>query len=216
MLYPLETAVEMIPMPTAGALYQFLHRHPEIKRRYRRSSNGRGSHRFGFEQAFLTGAQILQIREMEFHSLEESRFATMAGRRGSVRSRTLGVLQHIYDRATALALLGLLAFSTSGCFASMDISCKGKGIITVSAMIYGGTISGDCGDGFSYSRNSEKFPTVTPLPAVKLQPQSLQLVTFPALDEVATPLAQPVLESPNLEDHRVTIDWLFNFQQRLP
>lgn len=99
MLYPLETAVEMIPMPSMAALYQFLHRHMEIKRVYRRSSNGRGSHRFGFTQAFLTGAQILQIREMEFHSLEESRFATMASRRGS--TRVAACLQHIYDRATA-------------------------------------------------------------------------------------------------------------------
>lgn len=94
MLYPLATAVEMIPMPSVVALYQFLSKHPEIPRVYRRSSNGRGSHRFGFEQAFLTGAQILQIREMQFHPREESRYTRRT-------SRVASALQHIYDRAMA-------------------------------------------------------------------------------------------------------------------
>lgn len=94
MLYPLATAVEMIPMPSVRALHQFLHLHPEIPRKYRRSSTGRGSHRFGFEQAFLTGAQILQIREMQYHDYGESRYA----KRGA---RIASVLQHIYERAMA-------------------------------------------------------------------------------------------------------------------
>lgn len=94
MLYPLATAVEMIPMPSAASLYQFLSKHPEIPRLYRRSSIGVGSHPAGFEQAFLTGAQILQIRAMQFHPREESRYAKRETRVGST-------LRHIYDRAMA-------------------------------------------------------------------------------------------------------------------
>ena len=39
----------------------------------------------------------------------------------------------------------------------MHVRCKGKGKITFLAAMYGGTVEGDCGEGFEYERTSEKF-----------------------------------------------------------
>lgn len=84
-LVSLQVACELVPFPTMAALYMFLYKHPEIKRVYRRSG-GPKMHRRGFEQAFLTETQILQIREMTFHDKSQSRFANAGrppGRRNS-------------------------------------------------------------------------------------------------------------------------------------
>ena len=51
----------------------------------------------------------------------------------------------------------LLIVMLAGC-QSMHVRCKGKGKITFLAAMYGGTVEGDCGEGFEYERRSEKFP----------------------------------------------------------
>jgi hypothetical protein len=63
-----------------------------------------------------------------------------------------------------LAILLIVPF-VSGCRA-MHISCKGKGKINVVGGPYGGVIEGDCGDGFTYDRDSERFsdPPAQPKP----------------------------------------------------
>jgi len=61
-----------------------------------------------------------------------------------------------------LIVLLLTGLILGGCFQSMHVRCKGKGKITFLAAMYGGTIEGDCGDGFEYERSSEKFPVPAP------------------------------------------------------
>lgn len=95
----LATACEMIPMPSRGALYAFLTKHPEIEVMYRRSSSGQGSHPRGFEQGFLTIEQIIQIQEMQFHDFEESRFVNAGRPAGSGRKKS--ILDTIMARASA-------------------------------------------------------------------------------------------------------------------
>jgi len=76
---PLETAAQLIPMPSVRALYAFLNRHKDIFPGVYRTSGGRGCVIGGFEQRFLTKDEILKIREMTFHPKSESRFVR-AGR----------------------------------------------------------------------------------------------------------------------------------------
>ena len=64
-LYTLRVACELIPMPSIGALYQFLMRNKaEFPARYHRS---RDPWPFGAEIRFLTESEILRIREMTFY-----------------------------------------------------------------------------------------------------------------------------------------------------
>ena len=62
----------------------------------------------------------------------------------------------------SIFLVLLLASLLGGCFQAMHVKCKGKGKLTFLAAMYGGTIEGDCGDGFEYERSSEKFPVPAP------------------------------------------------------
>lgn len=74
-LYSLAVATEMIPMPSITALRMFLFNHKEqFPGRYRRTR--------WYEQRFLALSEIKKIREMTFHGLGESRFASLAGRSG--------------------------------------------------------------------------------------------------------------------------------------
>ena len=95
-MYPLSVALELIPMPSMGALYNFLNQNKELfPGRYRRSG-GRHVSRAGFAQRFLTESEILQIREMTMRCKEETRFAR-AGRPPRMNS----TLASIARRATA-------------------------------------------------------------------------------------------------------------------
>jgi len=58
--------------------------------------------------------------------------------------------------AKSLSLVAIILL-LAGC-AEMHVKCRGKGTITVNAMMYGGTIQGDCGDGFEYERKSTPSP----------------------------------------------------------
>lgn len=63
-MFPLRVAVELIPMPTMAALYQFLHQHKlEFPAKYRRSG-GQQVSRTGFSERLLTRSEILRIRDM--------------------------------------------------------------------------------------------------------------------------------------------------------
>jgi|SRR6266850_1493691 len=71
---PLNVAVQLIPMPSMAALYIFLSKHKEMFPGKYSRSGGPGVARRGFEQRFLSKSEILKIREMRFHTKDESRF----------------------------------------------------------------------------------------------------------------------------------------------
>jgi hypothetical protein len=91
---PLNVAVQLIPMPSMAALYQFLNRNKALFPGKYRRSGGPGVARVGFEQRFLSKSEILKIREMEYRSKSETRFA----RAGRPASRTSGVIGSIIRR----------------------------------------------------------------------------------------------------------------------
>ena len=72
-LWTLEQAAQLIPMPNKHALYMFLHRHPEIPKRYRRSG-GRNQARHGYVQRFLSDSEIKLIRDMTINEAAGARF----------------------------------------------------------------------------------------------------------------------------------------------
>lgn len=93
-LFPLSVAVELIPMPSISALYQFLMKHrSEFPTRYRTTQGKFG----GIEQRLLTESEIMKIREMTIHGMEESRyrFATRGRKPGR------GLIDAIIARAQA-------------------------------------------------------------------------------------------------------------------
>lgn len=50
-----------------------------------------------------------------------------------------------------------LALTLGGCTTG-NFFCKGKGSMTVTAMLYNATATGDCGDGFMYSEGKKSLP----------------------------------------------------------
>jgi hypothetical protein len=55
------------------------------------------------------------------------------------------------------ALLILAALLLAGCLnPTMHITCKGKGTLAVQGGPYAGMITGDCGEGFTYRRETPK------------------------------------------------------------
>ncbi len=60
-------------------------------------------------------------------------------------------------------VIGLLC---TGCTPG-NFFCKGKGTVTTQVMLYGGTFTGDCGNGFEFSKGQKSFPlppSLAPLP----------------------------------------------------
>ena len=71
-LYTLQVACELIPMPSMGALYQFLHTNKDqFPARYRKTA--------WFEVRLLSESEILRIREMTLHDAAHSRYSVRAG-----------------------------------------------------------------------------------------------------------------------------------------
>lgn len=86
-LYTFAVAVEMIPMSSKNALYQWLHRNRDrVQPVYQRVR--------WYEVGFLTASQIQMIRDSVFHSKEESRYA----RSGRPR-RSKSIIDAIIARA---------------------------------------------------------------------------------------------------------------------
>ncbi|HEV8459022.1 MAG TPA: hypothetical protein VGR44_12080 [Methylomirabilota bacterium] len=61
--------------------------------------------------------------------------------------------------ATFIFHFVLWAIVLAGCGGPMYVKCSGKGTVTGSAMIYGGTIMADCGDAFTFEKRSYAPPT---------------------------------------------------------
>ena len=57
---------------------------------------------------------------------------------------------------TRLGLV-LLSVILAGC-APGNFFCKGKGTLTTNAMMYSGTVIGDCGEGFLFSKGAKSLP----------------------------------------------------------
>src|SRR5438309_1047616 len=94
-IYTLQVAMELIPMPTASALYQFLSRHKdEFPGRYRRS-HVNGENARNIQERVLTESEIVRIREMTIIDSTRSKYGK--GNRSPVR----GPLASIIRRATA-------------------------------------------------------------------------------------------------------------------
>jgi len=74
--------------------------------------------------------------------------------------------------AIGLALIPLLA----GC-APGNFFCKGKGTLTTTAMMYNGTVTGDCGEGFLFSKGAKSLPL----------PKGLAPETKPELPQAPNP-----------------------------
>jgi hypothetical protein len=61
----------------------------------------------------------------------------------------------------------LAALILAGC-APGNFFCKGKGTLTTTAMMYNGTVTGDCGEGFLFSKGAKSLPLppgMAPAPA---------------------------------------------------
>src|SRR5688572_17918095 len=73
-LYNLDVAAELIPFPSKQALYMFLNRNKEQFPPLYRTTRRVGGPIGGWEQRFLSESEILKIREMTLHGIEESRY----------------------------------------------------------------------------------------------------------------------------------------------
>lgn len=103
--YTLAVACELIPMPSIGALYQFLFRFKsEFPGLYRRGRTlMRNGSMIGVEQRFMTGAQILKARQLQYHGWEESRYArrVRSGRPRGTGAPWSHPLSYIMEQARA-------------------------------------------------------------------------------------------------------------------
>ena len=50
-----------------------------------------------------------------------------------------------------------LALVLAGC-APGNFFCKGKGTLTTAALMYNATVTGDCGEGFLFSKGAKSLP----------------------------------------------------------